>query len=148
MEPYEHIINHKLVTDWFGRWPAFHDAEVLSTCLDRRPLENGSGPSLTIRLHAFEMTGEVDERGHYKLVKHAIVTFEFAGMEEITLEGFNCQNVIFCLDLTEVPSDEGPPSLDVGLYSSYGVGFRFRSTFVRVNSLKPGKPSEGLYAHD
>jgi hypothetical protein len=30
MEPYEHIVNHKLVTDWFGYWPSFHDAEVLS----------------------------------------------------------------------------------------------------------------------
>jgi hypothetical protein len=146
MEPYEHIINHKLVTDWFGRWPAFHDAEILSMHLERRPLENGSGPSLAVRLHAFEMTGDVDERGHYKLVKHAIITFEFDGMEEISLDGFNCQNVISVLVLEEATSEKGQPALDVCFWSCFGVGCAFRSTLARVKSLEPGKPVEGIYA--
>jgi len=146
MEPYERIVNHELVTNWFGCWPAFHDAEVLSMHLDRRPLADGFGPSLTVRLHTFEMTGDVDERGHYKLVKHAIVTFEFDGMEEISLDGFNCQNVISVLALEDATSGEGQPALDVSFGSCYGVGCAFRSTLARVKSIEPGKPSEGLYA--
>lgn len=146
MEPYDRIVNHKLVTDWFGRWPGFHDAEILSMVLDRKPLETGTGPSLTIRLHAFEPVAETDDRGYCKSVKHAIVTLEFAGMEEVTLEGFNSQNVVFCLDLKEVTAGGGQPALDVCFSSSYGVGCAFRSTFARVKSVEPGRPDEGTYA--
>jgi hypothetical protein len=140
MEPYERIVNHKLVTDWFGCWPAFHDAEVLSMVLDRRPLETVVGPSLTIRPHAFQPTPETDDRGHFRLIKHAIITIEFGGMEEISLEGFNCQNVIFQLGLAEAVNDEGQSALDVCIHSSFGVGCGFRSTFARVKSVERGGP--------
>jgi hypothetical protein len=146
MEPYERIINYRLVTDWFGRWPAFHDAEVLSMALDRGPLETAAGPSLTVRLHAFQPTPETEDRGYFRVIKHAIITLEFAGMEEVTLEGFNCQNVIFQLDLAEAANDEGPSALDVCIHSSFGVGCGFRSTFARVKSVEPGKPDDGIYA--
>jgi hypothetical protein len=146
MQPYEHIVNHGLVTDWFGRWPAFHDAEVLSMHLDRRSLAGGSRPSLAVRLHAFEMTGDVDQRGHYRLVKDAIITLEFGGMEEVSLDGFNCQNVVFQLDFEEAASEDVKPMLDVRFHSSFGVGCAFRSTLARVRSVESGKPSEGPYA--
>lgn len=148
MEPYERIVNYRLVTDWFGRWPGFHDAEILSMVLDRKPLETEAGPSLTIRLHAFESTPETDDRGYCKLVKHAIITFEFGGIEEVALEGFNCQNVIFQLDLAQAVDDQGRSVLDVCVHSSFGVGCEFRSTFARVKSVEPGRPTEGLYVRD
>ena len=89
MEPYQHIINHKLVTDWFGHWTAFHDAEVLSMALDRGPLEDGAGPNLVVQLHAFEPTLEVDDFDYSRLVKHAIITLEFGGVEGITFRSFD-----------------------------------------------------------
>ena len=38
--------------DWFGRWPHFHDAEVLSPHLNR------TGSSV-LTVHAWDMTGKV-----------------------------------------------------------------------------------------
>ncbi len=146
MEPYEHIVKHKLITDWFGSWPSFHDAEVLSMYLDRKPLETRPGPSLVVRVHAFEMTREVDDRGYYKLRKHAIVTLEFAGVEGISLDGFNCQNALAGLDLEEGVNQEGQPALTVVFHSSFGVGCDFQCTLARVKSIEPGKPGDGVYA--
>ena len=146
MEPYQHIINHKLVTDWFGHWTAFHDAEVLSMALDRGPLEDGAGPNLVVQLHAFEPTLEVDDFDYSRLVKHAIITLEFGGVEGITLDGLNRQNVLFQLDFAEAASEKEQPALDVRFCASFGVECAFRSTWARVKSVEPGKPSEGLYA--
>jgi len=146
MGPYEQIANHKLVTDWFGHWPSFHDAEVLSMHLDRKPLETRPGPSFVVRLHAFEMTPEVDERGYYKLTKHAIITLQFGGVDEISLDGFNCQNAVWQLDFAEVVNQDKQPALGVSLSSSFGVRCDFRCTLAGVESITPGKPDEGVYA--
>jgi len=60
------------VVAWFGYWPTFHDAEVLSITLER------SGTSRVV-IHAFEMTPELDETSHYISAKHAVVTFLLEG---------------------------------------------------------------------
>jgi hypothetical protein len=146
VELYERIINHKLITDWFGYWPSFHDAEVLSMDLNRRPREKGPGPSLVARLHTFEMTSEVDDRGYYKLRKHAIITLEFDGIEGISLDGFNGQNALAGLDLEEAVNQEGQPALTIVFHPSFGVGCDFQCTLARVRSVEPGKPDEGVYA--
>ena len=60
------------VLAWFGYWPTFHDAQVLSITLNR------TGESKVV-IHAFEMTKEVDAQGHDVLRKHCLVTFSFEG---------------------------------------------------------------------
>ena len=61
------------VLAWFGYWPTFHDAQVLSITLNR------SGES-KVAIHAFEATDEVDARGFHVLRKHCLVTFCFEGV--------------------------------------------------------------------
>jgi hypothetical protein len=143
MEPYEQIVNHKLITDWFGCWPSFHDAEVLSMHLDRKPPESRPGPSLTVRIRAFEMTSEVDDRGYYKVIKDAIIALEFDGVEEIALDGFNCQNAIWQLDIEETVNGDKQPVLGVSLSPSFGVRCDLRCGLARVKSVEPGKPDDG-----
>jgi hypothetical protein len=63
------------VVAWFGHWPTFHDAEVLSITLDR------SGES-RVAIHAFAKTAEVDSSGHYVTTKHAVVTFFLNGFPQ------------------------------------------------------------------
>lgn len=60
-----------------GYWPAFHDAKV------RRVKRNGD--TLTVVVHVFQMTSEVDARGHFVLTKHHLVTFELLGVIADTL---------------------------------------------------------------
>jgi hypothetical protein len=82
------------VVAWFGYWPTFHDAEVLTITLNR------SGTSQVV-IHAWRRTSEVDPRGYYVLDKHAAVTFSVEGFpldeEGITqtrIDYFNHQNVL------------------------------------------------------
>ena len=141
MELYEQVIDHRLVTDWFGCWPSFHDAEILSMHLDREPLTGDVGPSLTVRFHAFEMTREIDGDGRYKLEKHAIVTFDFDGVEELALRDFNYQNVIACLTFAEGTTEEGRPGLQVHFQAIFGVGCLFQCLVARVRSVEPASAS-------
>jgi len=146
MAPYEHIIDHKRITDWFGSWPSFRDAEVLSMHLDRRSSEKGCGSKLTVRIHAYEMTSEVDERGRYKTIKHVIITLEFEGVQEIVLDDFNCQNSLWDLSLEETVDEDRQPALGVSFRPNFGVRCDFCCMLARVKSIEPGKPDEGIYA--
>ena len=81
--------------DWFGYWPSFHDAEILSLALNR------SGVS-DMRILTWEMTNEIDEKGFYVLQKHTIVRFIFEEIIDLELSGFSDQNVIFGLSLRPI----------------------------------------------
>jgi hypothetical protein len=93
------------VIAWFGRWPTFHDAEVVSITLDRTE-------GARVAIHAFEMTPEIDARGHYVMTKHAIVTFcmegfpkdtfGIFGITNIHIEDFNRQNVLAGVAISKV----------------------------------------------
>lgn len=89
------IVGSNLIAEWFGKWPSFHDAEIVEVHLyrERRRMD--------LKLYAFEMTSEVDERGYYKLAKRCFIDFCFEGIDELELSDFNQQNVIGGLSLEE-----------------------------------------------
>jgi hypothetical protein len=81
--------------DWFGRKPRFHDAELLEITLS-------TGGSGLIRIHAFNMTNEVDARGYFVLDKHVVVTFALEGVSQIGCSDFDMTpGIIFDLDITK-----------------------------------------------
>src|SRR5437879_12661792 len=83
------------VVSWFGRWPSFHDAEVLTVQLSRR------GTSW-IKLHAWntsDKTYERDDKQFYGQDKHAVITFELDELVDLQLVDFGNQNVIQGLDI-------------------------------------------------
>jgi len=83
------------VVDWFGFWPSFHDAEVVSVVLDRAGISR-------IVVHAFAGTSEVDEQGYYKTEKHALVSLLLHEVSNSELLGFNAQNVLSDLSIQRV----------------------------------------------
>jgi Immunity protein 50 len=91
--------NAALLTEIFGRWPSFHDAEVLSVSLDRR---GDSGPTLDFSIYVFEMTPEVDGEGFFVLQKHTDVVLRFTGVDLLGLAWINQQNVIEELIVSEL----------------------------------------------
>src|SRR5215213_7267846 len=95
------IVNGHLLTYVFGRWPSFHDAEVLRLTLDRGE-DYSHGPNLQALIHVYEMTSQVDERNMYVLKNHVIVTFRFFEVVEVRLEGFNQQNVLWDLSIIDI----------------------------------------------
>lgn len=114
------IEGHEKLTGIFGRWPSFHDAEVLALGYERRDQED---PSILLVVHLRETTPEVDEQGYYKLVKHTRVTFRFHDCHEIAIEGneFNGQNVLRELRIEHDPN-RLPGPIRVDLEAIYGVG--------------------------
>jgi hypothetical protein len=83
--------------DWFGYWPGFHDSTVLS-------FEANLTGSSRLRVHASEMTKQVDERGFFLHTKNIVVEFILEEIFKLDLEGFNGQDVIFGLSVEKVES--------------------------------------------
>ena len=138
MPPIESLVagSEKLLTI-FGRWPSFHDAEVMEIRLTRKPKEPGGkrdcGVELSVRIHTWDMTNVVDSSGYYVLKNHTLVTFRFSGVEELKLEGFNHQNVIFGLTIQpKESSDGGSAKFHVEFDPSFGVDAMFDCSAIEV----------------
>jgi hypothetical protein len=120
------------VIAYFGAWPSFHDAEVVSLELNR------VGTSI-LRVHTFATTGELNSRGQFITHKHAIVSFSLDEIVTIQLDGFNHQNVIFGLAISNV--SEG---YEIVLDPCYGLSGRIVGKQLRV-TFEPGIPSGSVY---
>ena len=120
------------VVAWFGYWPSFHDAEVLSITLDR-------SESSRIVVHTWNRTDEVGARGYYVVDKHAIVTFgledfllDREGITNSQIDGFSKQNVLSSLTVRKTL--EG-----CDLILNYAVSASISARRLWVE-LSPGKP--------
>ena len=119
----------------FGRWPSFHDAEVLRLVLDRTGPE---GPTLDVHVHVFAATSDVDSTGHYVLKDHTLVILRFTEVAVESLQGFNRQNVLFGLSVSEIaPEAHDGRRLRVEMSSSYGVEAAFECKRAIVSDVKP-----------
>ena len=132
------ILGVEQVTDIFGYWPSFHDAEIKWMRLDGRGPDGGIGPILEFGIHCFEMTDKVAPSGHYILRKHTLVHFRFREVTDLRLEEFNHQNAIFGLDII----DEADPSWErsyfrVTIDPSFGVGGSFHAVYPEIVSATP-----------
>jgi len=90
----------------FGFWPSFHDAEILRIEIDR------NGPRVAADLLAPVQPGSR---------RHVVVRLVFHEVEDLTLNGFNYQNVIWSLAL-EVSSEE---RIKVTFEPTFGAGCSF-----------------------
>jgi hypothetical protein len=122
----------KEIVEWFGYWPSFHDGEVVSIELNR-------AGSSSIKVHAFEMTNDLNDSGHYACTKHAVVNFILEGIDALSLEGFNHQNVISALVLRKADD-----IYELVLGGCYGVEGRIKAANVRI-AFEPGIPPDSVY---
>ena len=113
---------------WFGYWPTFHDAEIVSLRLNRKG-------SSSLCLHTWEMTKEVDDKGYFVLAKHIVVEFVFEAICGLALNGFNEQNVIFGLVIEKTDS-----GFQITLDDCYGLSGNIEAGKMSIR-LMPGKPS-------
>jgi hypothetical protein len=119
------------VIAWFGHWPTFHDAEVVSINLDR-----GRGCRVVVK--AFRKTSTVDEQGRYVCDKQAVVTFllegfplDSAGIVNSRIECFNHQNVLSSLQVNRIPD-----GCELVLEGIFGVDGRLVASHMTVE-LRP-----------
>jgi hypothetical protein len=138
----EKIEHSKLLTDVFGRWPSFHDAEVVSIELFRQS-KGVSEPNLRAKVHVFEMTQEIDDGGFYVLKNHVLVTFLFGGIDESQIAGFNQQNVLWDLAITDISSRQLERlRFEVHFSSSFGVEAEFKCSSIEIEAVAPIGPRE------
>jgi Immunity protein 50 len=114
--------------EWFGYWPSFHDAEIVGLNLNRKG-------SSSLRVHTWEMTEDIDEKGYYVLAKHIVVEFIFEGVSGLSLHGFNQQNVVFGLAIEKTDS-----GFRVTLDDCYGLAGSIETERMSLR-LTPGKPA-------
>jgi hypothetical protein len=127
----EAVEGAKNLRDWFGYWPNFHDAEVISLHLNR-------SATSSLLLHTWEMTKETDERGYYVLAKHVVVEFVLEEILDLSLNGFSHQNVLFGLTV-----ERGENGFRLALDDSHGIAGTIDAKRVWIR-LTPGKPNETL----
>jgi len=137
------IKDANLVTEIFGYWPQFHDAERLSFYLSRGNLDPETDswefPSIEAKVHVFEMTSELTPKGYFILHKHHLVDFRFEGVDELHLEGFNHQNAMQGLNFKLL--DDGPLRFEVTLDGAFGADARFLCSRVIVAGVLPCGPN-------
>jgi hypothetical protein len=85
-EPDRDIENAAALTSVFGKWPSFHDTEILELVLQRAPV-----PQLVCLVHVFESTSDVDAEGYYGLKNQLLVRLRFTGIHLHDLTDFNHQ---------------------------------------------------------
>jgi len=118
--------------DWFGYWPTFHDAEIVSLILNR------TSPSV-LTIHTWEITHEVDKAGYYVLAKDVVVEFILdisAADDSLELRGFSHQNVMMSLAIEKIDS-----TCQLTLEQCYGLAGTIKANNISIH-LTPGGPGD------
>ena len=112
------------VTQWFGRWPSFHDAEIVSLFLAR------SGESV-LRVYPYDPEHP------------ATVEFILENVTDVELNDFSGQNVIFGLAVQRATGQNGESVYRITLDPCYGLSGRIDAKSLRVE-LSPGKSPDSI----
>jgi Immunity protein 50 len=136
--PMPTVLNREALERRFGGWPSFHDAEVLAVRLDSGQRSDGR-VRLELDIHLFDIDGVLPS-GQSNFVKHTVATLSFGGVENVELDGFGPQNVLFDLVIEERPTPPSRACIRVELPSSYGLNGAFDCEEVVVSAAEPHTP--------
>ena len=120
----EELTGAEAVKQWFGSWPNFHDAEVISLSLARK------GKSV-LRVYP------------YYPHKPATVDFILEDVTDIELQDFSGQNVIMYLRIETATDQNGDKVYRLVLGPCFGLAGKIDAKSLRVE-LSPGKSPDGV----
>jgi hypothetical protein len=120
----EELTGAEAVKQWFGSWPNFHDAEVISLSLARK------GKS-ALRVYP------------YYPHKPATVDFILEDVTDIELQDFNGQTVIMYLRIETATDQNGDKVYRLVLGPCFGLAGKIDAKSLRVE-LSPGKSPDGV----
>jgi Immunity protein 50 len=128
------------LTDVFGYWPSFHDAEVLELHFCRGNVDLDQGrydfPVLTAKLHLWELTCGVNQA--LILRHHTLATLRFFDVDGFRMEGFNHQNATLGLSISQEERDESPsPYFKVHFDPAFGMGASFTCLRIELADVTP-----------
>ena len=130
-----YIVGSQKLTDIFGQWPSFHDAEIMELRLWRGDVRPGDWddrnvfPVVTAKFHVF-----IENPSSH----HTLTTLRFEDVDDFRMEGFNHQNAILELSIHIHPrgtfgdGQDLPPYLVVQFKPAFGMGASFRCFRIEV----------------
>ena len=128
------IENKELIESIFGGWPSFHDAEIHSILITR---DCDSGPQMDVTIHHWELTSEVNSKGYFVSSHHTLTMLRFSSLSDLQLAGFNHQNVLWQLEISELADADPDSRFSVGMPTSFGCEASFKCKAIRVLSATP-----------
>ncbi len=129
------IQNEHLLTDIFGSFPSFHDAEVLSLVLDKG---EGRGNWLETLIHVFRITKEVDDENRLVTKDHVVVKFRFSSILNLRIDEFFQQNVLWNLEIKQTSDREkAHVKFKVVFNASVGMSAEFHCEAISIESVEP-----------
>ncbi len=133
---YRTIQGHDKIVSALGKWPSFHDFEVVSIILQRDMSEDMTGPSLEVELYGFRSEVRPEDPTRHE----CLIKLVFRSIEDLRLEAFNHQNAINGITLESRWSDRlACAVLDVKFIGGFGVSCQFQCTEMEVLSVQPWK---------
>jgi Immunity protein 50 len=151
VNPTDVVKGHERLMEIFGRWPSFHDSEVISIRLERHGRDQWEGPVGYVSVHVFEGYREAEGSPEVKWRNHTIVTFRFAPVVDLSLSGLNQQNAIQDLTFESEPPENRDvtwvgPAYRVNFLPSFGVGISFVCRTVELHTVDRSCPEDSVYA--
>jgi Immunity protein 50 len=127
----ESITGAQELYDWFGYWPDFHDAEIIKFRFDL------SGPSC-LAVHTWEMTNQLDSKGHYDQIKHVVVEFTLERVSALSLDQPLDQSILF-----ELGIDKTETGFRMSFSATYGLSGTIDTKALSL-CITPGKPFQNV----
>ncbi len=148
MDDYRNVKGYEGILKQFGSWPSFHDAEIVSILLDRDEGHGRVGPTITLKIHAFNMTSEITEGGYYKSINHAVITFYFMDVVDFELKyGFGIQNSISGFFVSDIRKDQLENiNFHISAQTHDTAELDFKCARVEILAIEQGIPANSVYA--
>ena len=133
----EEIQGTEKVIESFGRWPCFHDAEVISFSAERAlPGHDGTSVArLTVNVREYTTINEGTADYDTVVTKSILIRFMFRGACDFEITDFNQQNVIDSIDISKVEVDDHA-DLRVEVESIWGFGGVLRCESIEVEAVE------------
>ena len=124
----------KLTNRYGGRWPTFHDAEIIELRLHRgNGIEDLTNPDLVEPELFVKIQTWVEAPGTLP----TLTTLRFGGVEELAISGLNYQNAIYGVFIER--KEDGGSEADgfhVRFNPAFGLGATFRCGEIEVLEAK------------
>jgi hypothetical protein len=160
VDPMSIVKGHEKLTELFGGWPSFHDAEVTDISIWRGDVDPDAGkyvfPVLTVKLVVQELVKSKGRNGlgSLTLVPRADVILKFHDVFELKLDDFNHENMIVDLAFSLLArghytnGEPLPPYIVVEFGRGFGLEAAFKCFAAEVVSAAVRSGGGAATAHD
>jgi len=140
------VENAEPVLAVYGRWPSFHDFEIVRVVFDRTLAEEPDGPHVTAYIHMWQIVGRRPDGRSFVFDKHRIVGLRFCSVGRHGFRWFNNQNAIDDTVVQTSADESGKLLFDIRLPSLHGAELQLICRRARVVSIEEGIPPDSVYA--